>query len=74
MCHGCLPTRVRLQDKGVHCPLDCLTCEGPLKDMQHVFFDCTFALQVWIRVGLWSEVQHACTHASSAAVSIFLLL
>jgi len=74
MCRGCLPTHVRLQDKGVQCPLDCVTCEGPLEDIQHVFFDCTFAVQVWIRVGLWSEVQHAYNHGSSADVSIFLLL
>jgi len=41
--------------------------------MQHVFFYCTFALQVWIRAGLWSEVQHACTHASSTAALLWSL-
>lgn len=26
MCRGCLPTRIRLQDKGVLCPTRCVSC------------------------------------------------
>jgi hypothetical protein len=29
MCRGCLPTRVRLQDKGVSCPKNCESCDRP---------------------------------------------
>jgi len=74
MCRGCLPTRVRLQDKGVNCPTDCVMCEGPSEDLQHTFFDCTFAQQIWLRSGLRGDVQHACDTHNSAGAAIFSLL
>jgi len=74
MCRGCLPTRVRLQDKGVNCPTDCVMCEGPSEDLQHTFFYCTFAQQIWLRSGLRGDVQHACDTHNSAGAAIFSLL
>jgi hypothetical protein len=74
MCCGFFPTCVRLRDKGVHCPLNRVIYEGPHEDLHHVFFDCSFALQVWLRVGLWDKVQCACTHSNSVVDSIFTLL
>jgi hypothetical protein len=32
ICRGCLPMRVRLQDKGVHCPTNCVSCESLYED------------------------------------------
>jgi len=46
MCRGCLPTRVRLLDKGVVCPTNCASCDSTHEDLLHVFFDCLFAIQV----------------------------
>lgn len=74
MCRGCLPTRVRLLDKGVVCPTNCSSCDSTHEDLLHVFFDCSFALHVWNRIGLWSSLQHALTHTTSAKDAIFSLL
>lgn len=74
MCRGCLPTRVRLQDKGVQCPMNCVVCDGPSEDLHHVFFDCSFAVQVWIRAGMWEKIQQACTNSNCATDLIFLLV
>jgi len=47
MCRGCLPTRVRWQDKGVTCPTRCVSCNSDHEDLNHIFFECSFAIQVW---------------------------
>jgi len=47
MCRGCLPARVRLQDKGVQYPTHSVT-----QDLARVFVDCPFAIQVSQMVGL----------------------
>jgi hypothetical protein len=74
MCRGCLPTRVRLLDKGVVCPTNCSSCDSTYEDLLHVFLDCPFAIQVWNRTGLWGSVQHALTHTASGTNAIFYLL
>jgi len=38
MCRGCLPTRVRLLDKGVNCPTNCASCDSNHADLTHVFW------------------------------------
>jgi len=74
MCHGCLPTRVRLLDKGVTCPISCASCAFNHKDLMHAFFACPFAIHVWNRTGLWGSVQHALSTTASASEAIFYLL
>jgi len=74
MCRGCLPTRVRLLDKGVTCPTNCASCDSTHEDLLHVFFVCPFSLQVWHKTGLWSSVSHAVSTTNSATEAIFHLL
>jgi len=74
MCRGCLPTRVRLLDKGVACPTNCASCASTHEDLLHVFFECPFALQVWHMTGLWGSVQHALAHTASVTDAVFSLL
>jgi len=74
MCRDCLPTRVRLLDKGVVCPTNCASCASTHEDLLHVFFDCPFAIQVWHMIGLWGSVQHALAHTASATDAVFSLL
>ena len=38
VCRNCLPTRVRLQSKGVQCPAQCAVCEESDEDSSHLFF------------------------------------
>jgi len=72
MCCGCLPTRIHLQDKGVSCPTQCVSCTSEHEDLNHIFFECPFAIQVWNAAGLWFDVQHAAILNDTAA--IFYLL
>jgi ribonuclease HI len=74
MCRGCLPTRVRLQDKGVQCPTSCVSCDGPHEDLAHICFECPFTVQVWRTTGLWNTVHKVFLEKNSAADAIFELL
>ena len=40
VCRECLPTRVRLNRRGVTCPSSCVKCNDPHEDSYHVFFHC----------------------------------
>nr|ABN08007.1 probable reverse transcriptase At2g02650 -, related [Medicago truncatula] len=57
ICRGVLPTRIRLQDKGVQCRTNCVSCEHQAEDIGHVFFHCPFAVQAWNSARLWQQVQ-----------------
>lgn len=74
VCRGVLPTRVRLQDKGVQCPTNCVSCADGHEDLSHVFFDCPFVIQVWRSSGLWEAVHHALMNNDSAVGTVFSLL
>ena len=69
-----LPTRVRLQDKGVQCPTNCVSCADGHEDLAHVFFDCPFVIQVWRSSGLSEVVHHAVMNNDSAVGTVFSLL
>lgn len=71
MCRGCLPTRIRLHDKGVQCPLHCVSCVSTHEDLAHLFFTCPFAIQVWRLSGLLSQIHHA---ISASVDAIFVLI
>jgi hypothetical protein len=45
MCKDCLPTRVRLQDRSVPCPLSCPLCDHDFEDDWHVVFACETSVQ-----------------------------
>jgi len=74
MCRGCLPTRIRLQDKGVSCLTRCVSCTSEHEDLNHIFFECSFSIQVWISAGLWYDIQNAVFHNDITIDSIFYLL
>jgi len=73
MCRGCLPTRVRLQDKGVSCPTRRASCSSEHEDLNHILFECPFAIQVWNSAGIWHAVQDAVLNNNSAVDAIFHL-
>jgi len=74
MCCGCLPTRVRLQDKGVQCLISCVSCDGPHEDLAHICFECPFTAQVWRAIDLWNTVHEVFLKKKSAVDAIFELL
>lgn len=74
MCRGCLPTRVRLQDKGVSCSTNCASCDSDYEDLNHLLFECPFSIQVWNAAGVWNDVQQAAIYTDTAANCIFHIL
>jgi hypothetical protein len=52
---GVLPTRMRLQDKGVPCTHSCPFCETNYEDW-HIFIVCEEAKKVWRIAGLWELI------------------
>jgi hypothetical protein len=45
ICKGCLPTRLRLQERHVSCPLSCPLCDHVNEDDWHVLFGCNVSMQ-----------------------------
>jgi len=74
ICRGCLPTRVRLQDKGVPCPTNCASCNYNYEDLNHLLFECPLAIQVWNSVVIWQDVQNAAMNTDSAVNTIIYLV
>ncbi|XP_058765309.1 uncharacterized protein LOC131638782 [Vicia villosa] len=54
ICRGCLPTRLRLQQFHVQCPLGCQFCEDRIENDWHVLFGCNATKQCWQAAGLSS--------------------
>jgi hypothetical protein len=52
VCRNCLPTRVRLHDRGVECPSNCVLCDAGNEDSLHLFFSCQNSILCWQQVGL----------------------
>jgi hypothetical protein len=44
---GCLPTRLRLQEKHVPCPLLCPLCNHAVEDDMHALFSCDVSKNAW---------------------------
>jgi hypothetical protein len=74
ICRNVVPTRRRLHDKGVQCPLTCVACNDSGEDLDHLFFNCPFTMQVWQRLGLWTTIQQTRNNTGSVAECIFALL
>jgi ribonuclease HI len=52
ICRGCLPTRVRLQEKHVPCELSCPLCNHAFEDDWHTFVTCNASVQARHAAGL----------------------
>ncbi|PNX57741.1 pentatricopeptide repeat-containing protein, partial [Trifolium pratense] len=65
ICRGCLPTRVRLQEKCVSCSLSCPLCDHGNEDDWHVLFSCNYSIQAIQYAGLehivLSRMQQFCS-------------
>jgi ribonuclease HI len=65
ICKGCLPTRVRLQEKHVQCPVICPLCELEEEDDWHVIYGCESSKIAWHGAGLLDVIapynQQNCT-------------
>lgn len=61
VCMDCIPTRIRLQSRGIECPASCLFCQRNLENAFHYFFTCPGSISVWEREGLWHMIEPCLT-------------
>jgi ribonuclease HI len=71
ICRGCLPTRIRLQERRVHCPSDCPICCNANEDDFHTFFTCNLSQQVWNQAGLHDVIPPRALAFNNAKAIIF---
>lgn len=71
VCRNCLPTRMRLKDKGVNCTSICNFCEGNFENSCHLFFTCYKSIQVWQKEGLWFAIDACIDHGENFAEIFF---
>ncbi|KAK2423594.1 hypothetical protein QL285_034041 [Trifolium repens] len=66
ICRGCLPTRVRLQEKHVPCQLSCPLCDHDFEDDWHAILTCNTSVQARQAAGLDSTLLHRFQQARTA--------
>ncbi|XP_058775339.1 uncharacterized protein LOC131649602 [Vicia villosa] len=73
-CRNCVPTRMRLIDKGVDCAPNCGICGDLNENNNHLFFQCPKSVECWKKVGLWPVLQQLLNHQNSCATVVFSFL
>jgi hypothetical protein len=71
---GCLPTRERLQQKGVNCTNNCEHCQHNFENEWHIFFGCVKAQETWEVAGLWPQIAGLFESANGFVSFFFHLL
>jgi hypothetical protein len=71
---GCLPTRDRLQRKGIQCTDLCPHCETTFENEWHLFIGCDSAKKVWMEAGLWDMIQEHVDNATGFENLCFSIL
>ncbi|MCH94197.1 ribonuclease H protein, partial [Trifolium medium] len=88
ICKGCLPTRTRLQERRVLCPLSCPLCVQSNEDDWHIFFECNDSVQATAAAGLDSlitpriqqqtrvsdVIMQVCSTANQQEAGVFAML
>ncbi|CAJ2662331.1 unnamed protein product [Trifolium pratense] len=57
ICKDCLPTRTRLRNRHVNCPIECPFCQAVPEEERHIFFDCVGSMEAWNHMGLNHVIQ-----------------
>lgn len=59
LCTNCLPSRVRLREKGVDCTEDCMVCGSANETMWHALVSCRQSQHCWQAQGLWRGISES---------------
>ncbi|XP_058774306.1 uncharacterized protein LOC131648576 [Vicia villosa] len=73
ICSGCLPSRVRLRQHHVPCPIMCQFCGEEEEDDWHVFFGCLETIECWRTAGLHDTIApflHHCNDIRSLILNL----
>jgi hypothetical protein len=71
---GCFPTRARLSNRGVSCPLDCVQCNNNYEDSIHILIECPKVVQVWRNANLRDTIDRVIRQDYNIHALIFTLL
>jgi hypothetical protein len=74
VCRNCLPTCIRIQDKGINCPDQCVLCDARIEDSLHVFFLCSNSQGIWARSRFFTAVNDVVAQETDITNVIFNLL
>ncbi|KAK2355577.1 hypothetical protein QL285_092977 [Trifolium repens] len=69
-----LPTRKKLNSRGVQCPVHCTVCDDGDEDIMHVLFVCPRSVQCWQRTGLWTHINACLAANNNAKETLFSIL
>ena len=70
----CLPTRSKLQSRGIPVPLCCLMCNRDVENSWHLFFTCSFAQNCWSEAHLWNAVELCLTDSERFGECLFRIM
>jgi len=65
ICRDCLPTRKKLQERGVNCPSSCPVFDNSVEQTIQLLFGCQFNNEVWDVAGLKDVIGKQMTITSS---------
>jgi len=74
ICHDWCTTWVRLNNRGIACPYECVFCGDVNEDSLHVLFTCPQASRIWQAVNLWNDVDNVVNECDNSATIVFYLL
>jgi hypothetical protein len=74
VCRNCLPTRIRLRDKGVNCPSNCALCDSNDEDSLHLIFKYPNSCNIWSICSFHSAIDNTITQEQAAPHIVFHLL
>lgn len=72
-CCDTLPTIMRLQSKGILCPIVCVYYENDLENTCHCFFTCPFSQRCWQELHLWNIIEAHVLHGENFMDVFFYL-
>jgi hypothetical protein len=70
---GCLPSRVRLQTRGVNCTTQCPFCDGQ-EDNLHALFLCPKSIQCWQKLELWNDISTVTSNPGNISSILFEII
>ena len=73
MYRGVLPTKLRLQSKGIDVSASCLFCANSLENAWHLFISCPFAISCWSQLKV-SDLIDSMAKTSESLVEWFFKL